>query len=164
VFIGLITLFYACIAYSQEGCNHEDLIMSFLQKISSKDYFPALGDFNTYFDSHSEIEAGLQDEYIRNNPKVKLSDDTADRSLTLELLLKNKTVRRLIDLRNNQNCKWIIKNRYAKGSATIIYEIVVEGSKEMVKIQMINWKNKNRCGIVDILDSSDKSILIKSTE
>lgn len=164
LFIGLITLLYACVAYSQERCNHEGIIMSFLQTISSKDYIPTLGDFNEYFDSHSEIEVGLRDELFRNNPNLSLSDDIKSKSLAIELFLKHKSVQKLIFQKNLKNSNWIIINQYAKGSATIVYEIGVDGSQEVIKLQMINWKNKDRCGIVDILDSSNKSILIKSPE
>lgn len=164
LYIGLITLLYACAAYSQERCNHEDLIMSFLQKISSEDYIPTLGDFNEYFDNHSEIEVGLRDEVIRNNPNLSLSGDIKSKSLAIDLFLKHKSVQKLIVQKNINNSNWIIINQYAKGSDTIVYEIGVVGSQEVIKMQMINWKNKERCGIVDILDSSNKSILIKSPE
>jgi hypothetical protein len=81
------------ITYSQDECDHEDLIMNFLQKISSKGYFPTLGDYNAYFDSHSEIEEGLRDELLRNDPNVNLMNDINSKSLALELLLSHKSVK-----------------------------------------------------------------------
>jgi hypothetical protein len=164
LFIGLITLFYTWAVYSQDKCDHESIILGFLQKISSDKYFPNMDDYKTYFDNHSEIEVGLRDELIRNNPNINLSDDRNSKSLALELLLKHKSMKQLINLKNTKNRNWVILKHYAKGSATIVYEVGVECSQEVIKIQMINWKNKERCGIVDILDSTDKSILIKNTE
>lgn len=159
-----IALINTCITYSQDECDHEDLIMNFLQKISSKRYFPNIGDYRIYFDIYSEIEDGLRDEFLRNNPDINLSDNKNSKSLALELLLKHKSMKQLINLKNTKNRNWVILKHYTKGSATIVYEVGVECSQEVIKIQMINWKKKERCGIVDILDSTDKSILIKNTE
>ncbi len=161
LFIGVI-MSLLCIfnAYPQDGCDHPDMIMSFLHKLSSAKYVPTLHDYNVYFDSHSEIEAGLRDKYIRNNYGQNLTDDENSKSFTLELLLTHCTVKQLVGQATTKGCNWLIIDQYAKVSATIVYEVSVEGSQDLIKIQMINWSNKNRCGIVDILDANNQSILI----
>ena len=158
IILCLITIIYPQDFYAQDNCNHEAFITRFLQKITSKEYIPIYEDFNFFFDNHSEIEIGLREEYNAKHPNNPLSDNPNSTSLTLSLLLKNKFIIDLKTYSNCKNCNWMITNHYTKGTATIVYEIGSKCSKEMIKIQMINWKYKNRCGIVDILDKTNKSI------
>ena len=158
-----ITVINTCMAFSQNECDHIKMIINFLNKISAKDYIPKIEDYYFFFDDQAEIEEGLLNNlYINNNEKASLED--TNKSLTIKLLLSNKTMKELIEFKNNQNRNWRIINNYPKGSATIVYEVGIECSKQFIKIQVINWKYKDRCGIVDILDSNDRSILINNTE
>jgi hypothetical protein len=149
-------------AKAQENCNHEAIILDFLKKISSIDYKPILGDYNRFFDSHSEIEDELRYEYSTKYPDAKLSNDSNSISLSIECVINHETIKRLIEKQYRKNCKWKINKRYNYGTATIIYEIGIDCSKEVFKFQMSNWAYKNRCGIDDIIDSSNRSILYKN--
>ena len=158
IFIGLIfTHVYAI--HAQTSCNHEQIIMSFLQKISSVQYKSSLKDYELFFDSESMFEIGLRDNYIMEHPKAKLTFETDSLSLTINRVLNNKTVRHLIDLKNNKNGKWIIEESHKEGSATIVYKIGVTGSNSFIYMKMTNWAYKRRCGIDDIRDSLGNSIL-----
>ena len=156
ILIGLLFI-YVCAIQSQTSCNHEQIILSFLQKISSVQYKSSLKDFELFFDSECEIEFGLRDNHIMEHPKTKLTFETDSLSLAINRVLNNKTVRHLIDFKNNRNGKWIIES-HKEGSATIVYKIGVTGSNSFIYMQMTNWAYKKRCGIDDIRDSIGNSI------
>lgn len=160
--VGLITLLCSLSVLSQDDCDHKSLIMSFLQKISSVNYLPTLQDYNVYFDKHSEIEIALREEYSLNHSNSDVTDSGNSKSFAIDKLLKNDIMCHLINLKNSKNCKWRIGKSYNYGSATIIYEVGIDCSSEILKIQMSNWAYKDRCKIDDILDSGNKSILIKN--
>jgi hypothetical protein len=155
--IGLIFT-YLCALHAQTRCNHEQIILSFLQKISSVHYKSSLKDFESFFDSECEFEFGLSDNYIMEHPNTKLTIETDSLSLAINQVLNNKTVRRMIDFKNNRKGKWIIEESHKEGSATIVYRIGVTGSYSYIYMQMNNWAYKKRCGIDDIRDSIGNSI------
>lgn len=155
----IIVLFNFCYSFAQEKDNSEQLIMGFLQKISSYQYKPSLKDFELFFDRNSIIEMGLRSDSIKSHPDAKLSYESTNTSFAIENLLKNKTMRHLIDLKNNNNYKWIIFKSYKYGSATMVYEIGVENSNDFLKFKMVNWAYRQGCGIDNILDENDKSVL-----
>jgi len=158
IIVGAIIICNLILAQSQENCCHEDIILSFLNKISSTNYKPILQDYRIFFDNHSEIEFSFRDKILKNSPGSELSDMPESKSYTIETVLNNETVKYLINLRSIKNCKWKIFKQYKKGSATIIFEVGVDCSSKLIKIQMVNWAYKKRCGICDILDINDKTI------
>ena len=157
IFFGLLFTYVSAI-HAQTSCNHEHIILSFLQKISSVQYKSSLKDFESFFDSECELEFGLRDTYIMEHPKTKLTFETDSLSLAINRVLNNKTVRHLIDLKNNRKGKWIIEESDKEGSATIVYKIGVTGSNRFIYMQMTNWAYKKRCGIIDIRDSIGNTI------
>jgi hypothetical protein len=146
---------HICAIHSQTSCNHEKIILSFLQKISSVQYKSSLKDFESFFDSECEFESGLRDYYIKEHPKTRLTFETDSLSLAINRVLNNKIMRHLIDFKNNRNGKWILEESHKEGSATI----GVTGSNSFIYMQMTNWAYKKRCGIDDIRDSIGNSIL-----
>ena len=125
IIIGLLITHISFI-YAQTNCNHEQLIMRFLQKISSAQYKSSLEDFVSFFDSESEIEFGLRDDYLKEHPNAKLTFETDSISLAIDLLLNNETMKHFRDLKFHKNSKWIIEKSHKEGSATIVYKIGIE--------------------------------------
>ncbi|HOK26810.1 MAG TPA: hypothetical protein P5320_09090 [Bacteroidales bacterium] len=155
VFINFLSLLNA-----QEKCNHKELIFSFLNKVTSEQYKSSLNDFELFFDINSkELEMGLRWDYIKNHPGTNLTFDTDSISLAIEKFLENETVRHLIKIKNRENREWTIKGSFNYGSKTIIFRVGLEGIKDIIQIQMINHIDEERCGIVDIMDSDNNSIL-----
>ena len=158
LFIAVLTGCSFFLTVAQNNCDHEGMIVNLLDRISCPDYKPILADFGLFFDSEFEIEYGLRGKFLKDNPDVKLSDDYNSKSFAIEKILTDTIVKYLINQKSIKNCKWKIFKQYKKGSASIIYEVGLDCSPKLIKIQMVNWAYKKRCGICDILDSNDKTI------
>ena len=159
LFLCFLISFNVFIVKSQEHCDHKSILISFLKKISKKNYYPSYEDYDLYFDSHSEVEIGLRNENKSNLSNSVDLKKVKDKSLAIEHLLLDSAVSSMVNKYNkNKSCNWKIVKQYKKGTASIIYVVGIDCSKKTIKFQMVNWPYKDRCGIYDVFYSNDKSI------
>jgi hypothetical protein len=137
----------------------EQILMNFLQTVSAPNYKSSLGDFRKFFKSESiEIEGGFRHEYAIQNPGNELSWDLNTRSLAIDHFLADTAVKRLIRLKNENNCNWTILSSYKVGTSSSIYVIGIKQAGGSFQIQMTNFPESTPSGICEILGATGKSM------